>query len=107
MPERFELPHGWEIYAVMVFLSFSEVPRGEGSGNVGVFGEGEQSAGHPPRKGLGSILEALEASPLHLPALEALPEPLSPDDLQLSCHFQPKSFSWLIYPLRPCASTVL
>lgn len=56
-------------------------------------GEGEQSAGHPPRKGLGSILEALEASLFHPPALEALPEPLSPDDLQLPCHFQPKSLN--------------
>lgn len=60
----------------------------------------------PSRKEPASVLEVLMAPSLHLPAQEALPEPHSPDDFKLSSHFQPKSFSWLIYPLCPCANIV-
>lgn len=59
----------------------------------------EQHHHIPTRMGPGSIPPS--------PAQEALAEPHSPDDFKLSSHFQPKSSSWLIYPLCPCANIVL
>lgn len=34
MPDRFELPSGWEIYIAMVFLNFTEIPWAEASMNT-------------------------------------------------------------------------